>query len=134
MSNEKNIISELEIDSNQLLEKAKISLEKVGFFSLSFKRFDEYNESSLENLNKVLLLDTDFFKCHCNACGGTFYIFKSPNIQIDEKNNTGLCFGCMKILIFLTCYEADNDKVVEWMKSEGKINPLEILREEIKNR
>jgi hypothetical protein len=114
----------MRIDSYHLIEKAKISLEKAGTFSIIWL-FDDFDFGTVKELFE---LDADFVRAHCQACNGHFFIFKSKDMEI-EKDQKGMCISCGILMTLMVMLKADDDRIKKWMISKGEINPLEILKD-----
>ena len=127
MINNKLIISQLQLNSNALKEKAEISLLKADGFALAIYSIDNYKEEDFEQFFEILKLNFEFYRVYCTACNGYEYKCINPNLHL-KPDKTGLCSRCMDMLSMLTVLNIDNIEIGKWMTSKGNVNPLYLIK------
>ncbi len=124
---EKEILPNLEMNSNEILEKAKASLREVGQFVINWRRPDE-PDVDIDSIKEIFKLNIDFVRARCQACNSYHYIFVKTGKEIN-RDELCLCNNCSTLLLLLVVFKAPEEKITEWLKSWGEVNPLNILKE-----
>ncbi len=120
----KGISPMLEMNSNELLKKAKISIKDCGIFNLGFVHLSQ-PDINLDVVSELFRLGLRFEKLLCPACNGIHYCF--TNRDDIKPEDTCLCHECANILALMVYLKIPQNEVKDWLCSCGKINPLEIL-------
>ena len=64
----------------------------------------------------------------CLACGGYHWYYVKDFEKKEDKDKEMLCSSCGSYMVLMALFETNEEKIKEWMKSNGEINPLEIIK------
>lgn len=127
----KKIIPSLDLESFEFEKKVAYSLKETGNIRINPKIIYSNKDGDMDRFAFALMNTFSSKRKHCSACGGKHYFFVSSHddSQIDE---TGLCEKCGILLQNMGLFGVkDNDKIQEWMKSQGDIDPYDLMRDAI---
>lgn len=126
----KRIIPVLDLDTKNFEEAVVYCLNKTGKFALTTIGLSGRKKEFGRFLFALGNSDTSKRKV-CPACNAYHYHFVrcyERNLKEDEK---GLCPTCGCHLVAMTLLKVPEEKMLEWMKCCGSINPYDLMQIEV---
>ena len=130
----KEIIPSLELDSYEFEKKVLFSLKETGNVRIVPKIIYDNKTGDLDKF-AFALMNTNSSKIKlCPSCGGKHRYFTQKSIVDEEDNQTGLCDSCGIFLQNMILLNVSENKIQEWMKSDGKIDCFDLMRDSIQEK
>ncbi len=127
---EKKLVPVIDLDSTDFVEKVLYSLEKTGSVNTSFITIaGDGREEAMNNFLFLLMNSKSSQRKHCKACGGSHWTFVRDFEPKEEKDAGCLCSKCGSIMVIMTLCKVNKDDIINWIKSEGEINPFDLIRD-----
>lgn len=127
----KKIIPSLDLNSKDFEKKVIYSLKETGNVRINPSLIYSNEEGDMDRFAFALMNTFSSKRKHCMACGGKHYFFMD-HYDDSQEDETGLCERCGVFLQNMVLFGVeDKKKIQEWMKSEGKIDPYELMREAV---
>lgn len=127
---EKKLISAIDLDSKEFSGKVLVSLQNANGVNTTLINLSDRKEE-MQNLLFLLMNTKVSERKLCPACNGYHYYFVRDFENKEEKDKVGLCSHCGNMMVALTLHEIPGDKIIEFIKSKGEINPYELLKDGI---
>lgn len=127
---DKKIIPMIDLDSNDFVKKVLYSLDEADGVGTVIPSMGG-RDLEMQNFLFLLMNTRPSQRKKCKACNGYHWHFVKE-FETKENIDAGmLCSSCGSILVLMSMLEVDKDKTIEWIKSEGKINPFDLLRDAV---
>lgn len=127
---EKKLIAMLTLDSNEFAKKFHLALEEVDGVQITGLGPAAYSQEAGENLIFAVMNARSSNVSTCTACCAKHrHLVKE--LPSGEKGLDGLCSHCSNMLMWLVKCKVSKETAQAWMKSEGKIDPWNLLRDAV---